>query len=458
MAHLMVSATRKSSGKTTLTIGLSAALRRRGLVVQPFKKGPDYIDPLWLGVAAGRPCHNLDFHTQSPEEIRSAFALRMQGADLGLIEGNLALFDGMDIEGSDSNAALAILLQAPVVLVVDAEGMTRSIAPLLHGYESFDPAVRIAGLVLNNVAGARHEGRLRKVVEHYSGIPLLGVVCREPQLRIEERHLGLVPSNEAEQAEAAVERIRGLVDDQVDLDRIIAVADSAPPVLEAGPAPQLFGRGGAVRIGIARDQSFGFYYPGDLEILASCGAELVPIDTLKDQVLPEVDGLFLGGGFPESRMAELEANTALREAIRAFVEAGRPVYAECGGLMYLSRSLTWKDKRCKMVGVIPGDAVMHDRPQGRGYVRLRETGRSPWPSVPGQSAELAAHEFHYSRLENLAAGLVYAYEVLRGAGVDGHWDGIVYKNLLASYSHMRNVGSNHWAERFVAHVRACRRA
>ncbi len=458
MAHLMVAATRKSSGKTTLSVGVCAALRQRGLAVQPFKKGPDYIDPLWLGAAAGRPCHNLDFHTQSPAEIRAAFARRMQGADLGLIEGNLALFDGMDPEGSDSNAALAALLEAPVVLVVDAQGMTRSVAALLHGYELFDPAVRLAALVLNNVAGARHESRLRQVIERYSRVPLLGVIHRDARLRIEERHLGLVPSNEAEQATAAIERIGALVAEQIDLKHLIGIAHTSPqlPLCEQPPRP--FATGPAVRIGIAQDRAFGFYYPGDLEILASCGAKLVPIDTLSDAALPAIDGLFLGGGFPESRMAELEANAALRAAIREFVEAGGPTYAECGGLMYLSRSLTWKGKSCNMVGIIPGDAVMYARPQGRGYVRLRETGTSPWPQAPGQSLEIAAHEFHYSRLENLAPGLTYAYEVLRGSGVDGRHDGIVYKNLLASYSHMRNVGGNHWAERFVAQVRACRGA
>jgi cobyrinic acid a,c-diamide synthase len=458
MSHLLVSAAHKSSGKTTLTIGLCAALMARGLRVQPFKKGPDYIDPLWLGAAAGRPCHNLDFNTQSPAEIRRAFARRMAGSGFGVIEGNLGLFDGMDLEGSNSNAALAALLGAPVILVIDAEGMTRGVAPLLRGYESFDPSVRIAGVILNNVAGERHGQRLRQVVERYSTTPLLGVVHRNPALRIVERHLGLMPSNEAEAAEETIARIREVVAAQVDLDAVLRVADSAAAVPAAVPDAGSEARSGSrVRIGIARDAAFGFYYPGDLEVIERCGGELVPIDTLSDVRLPSIDGLFLGGGFPESRMEALEANAELREAVRAFVERGGPTYAECGGLMYLSRSLTWKGKRCTMAGVVPGDAVMYARPQGRGYVRLRETGASPWPGSPGGEAEIAAHEFHYSRLENLDPVPAYAYEVLRGTGIDGRHDGIVYKNLLASYSHMRNVGDNHWAERFVAHVRACAR-
>jgi cobyrinic acid a,c-diamide synthase len=454
MPHLMMSAARKSSGKTTLTIGLCAALRQRGLAVQPFKKGPDYIDPLWLGSAAGRACRNLDFHTQRREEIRADFAQYMQGADIGILEGNLGLFDGMDLQGTDSNAALAKLLGAPVVLVIDAQGMTRGVAPLIRGYEGFDPQLPIAGLILNNVAGGRHGARLRQVVEHYSRLPLLGVVERERDLRIVERHLGLMPSNEVEQAEAKIAMIRDRVAGQLDLDRLVELAGSAGPITTGERAPGPTATGPRVRIGVARDAAFGFYYPGDLEAMEACGAELVSIDTLADRQLPNVDGLFLGGGFPESRMEALEANGSLREQIRRFVEAGGPTYAECGGLMYLSRSLTWGPKRCKMVGAIPADSVMGERPQGRGYVRLRETGAGPWARLAGQPEEIAAHEFHYSRLERLGPGLTFAYDMLRGHGVDGRHDGIVYKNLLASYCHLRNVGGNRWVERFVMHVRS----
>jgi cobyrinic acid a,c-diamide synthase len=211
-----------------------------------------------------------------------------------------------------------------------------------------------------------------------------------------------------------------------------------------------------VRVGIAQDEAFGFYYPGDLAALRLAGAQLVPFDTLHDEGLPEVDGLFIGGGFPESRMEQLEANAPMREAVAAFIEAGGPAYAECGGLMYLARSLAWHGKVCRMTGVIPADVVMCERPQGRGYVRLSETGESPWPASGDGSAEIAAHEFHYSRLENLAPGLRYAYRVLRGHGIDGDRDGIVHKNLLASYTHLRDAGGNHWTRRFVAHVQACR--
>jgi cobyrinic acid a,c-diamide synthase len=454
MTHLFISAAHKSSGKTTVSIGLCAALRARGRVVQPFKKGPDYIDPLWLSQAAGRPCYNLDFYTMAREEIETTFREQLHGADLGLIEGNKGLYDGLDLDGSNSNAALAALLGAPVVLVLDTRGMTRGVAPLILGYQAFDPRIRIAGVILNHVGGSRHEGKLRQVIEHYTDVRVLGAVARSRELEIVERHLGLMPSNESREAAAQIERLGACIDGSVDLDAVLAIAAQAAPVAVVSPRPALAEP--EVRIGIAQDEAFGFYYPGDLEALRRAGAALVPFDTLRDRALPAVDGLFIGGGFPETRMTELEANAAMREAVAHFIDCGGPVYAECGGLMYLARSLAWHGKVCKMAGVIPADVVMCDRPQGRGYVRLSETGESPWPSGEDAPAQIAAHEFHYSRLENLAPGLRYAYRVLRGHGIDGERDGIVHKNLLASYTHLRDAGGNHWTRRFVAHVRACR--
>ena len=459
MAHLLISAAHKSSGKTTVSIGLCAALARRQLAVQPFKKGPDYIDPMWLGRAAGS-CHNLDFYTQSREEIRSAFAQRLCGADVGLIEGNKGLYDGLDLDGSNSNAALAALLGAPVLLVIDARGMTRGIAPLILGYQAFDPSIRIGGVILNQLGGSRHEGKLRAVIEHYTDVPVLGAVHRDRELEIRERHLGLVPSNEAEQVDDRIDRIAQAIGKQVNLDKVLALAQTAPSLPAPGRSGSRDGASPSVRIGVARDAAFGFYYPGDLEALQAAGAELVAIDTLKDTALPILDGMFIGGGFPETHMDVLERNEAMRREIRAAVESGLPVYAECGGLMYLARSLAWQGKVRQMVGVIPADVVMHERPQGRGYVRLKETGKGPWPLLDdgGQPAELAAHEFHHSRLENLGEGCDFAYRVLRGAGIDGVHDGIVYKNVLASYCHLRDVRVNRWTQRFVQHVRACKSA
>lgn len=454
MSHFFISAAHKSSGKTAISIGLSAALCERGLAVQPFKKGPDYIDPLWLSATCGRPCHNLDFYTMQRQEIEQVFASAMVGADLGIIEGNKGLYDGLDLDGSNSNAALAKLLGSPVILVIDARGMTRGIAPLILGYRDFDKDMNIAGVILNKVGGSRHEAKLRAVIEHYTDVPVVGAVHNDPELVIEERHLGLMPSNESDQAQDQIARLGRAVASQVDLQKIqdIAATATPSPVMKVEPDRHAVTME-PVRIGYARDRSFGFYYPGDLQSLRENGAELIPIDTLDDQTLPDVDGLFLGGGFPEVVMEELEANSSLRQEILGFIEEGGPVYAECGGLMYLSRSITWKGRTCSMVGAIPGDIVMYERPQGRGYVRLRETGAAPWPKETDIPVEIAAHEFHYSALENLDEGVVYAYEVLRGTGIDGSNDGILYKNLLANYTHMRDVAGNHWTRRFIAQVR-----
>jgi len=458
MGHLFISAAHKSSGKTTLAAGVAAALVKRGLSVQTFKKGPDYIDPMWLASATGRPCHNLDYHTMTEAEILATFARHSHGADISVIEGNKGLFDGLDLDGANSNAALATLLQAPVVLVLDAVGMTRGIAPLILGYQAFDPDMRIAGVILNKIGGARHESKLRQIIEHYTDVPVLGSVQRQPSLEISERHLGLIPSNEAAEAAFMVSAIADVVAREVDLDRVLEVAVSTAPI-SASPGP---GRARApqdLRIAIARDSAFGFYYPGDLEALEAAGAELIYFDTLVDNRLPDADGLFIGGGFPESHLVALESNVRLRAHIRSCIEGGMPTYAECGGLMYLSHTLYWRGEKRKMAGVIPAEAVMHDTPQGRGYVRLRETGEGPWPlaAQDGAPAEIAAHEFHYASLENLAGDPVFAYDVVRGAGIDGRHDGLVYKNMLAGFAHLRDVEANRWASRFVEFARVCKR-
>ncbi|MDA8095173.1 MAG: hydrogenobyrinic acid a,c-diamide synthase (glutamine-hydrolyzing) [Betaproteobacteria bacterium] len=455
-ARLLISAAHKSSGKTTLSIGLCAALSKAGHAVQPFKKGPDYIDPMWLSKASKRSCFNLDFYLMPPAEIVALFARHAEGADLCLIEGNKGLYDGLDLKGSNSNAALARLLDAPVVLVIDARGTIRGVAPLLLGYQAFDPEIRIGGVILNRVGGARHEQKLRAVIEHYTDIPVLGAVHENARLAIEERHLGLMPSGEAEAAAATIEEIGRIVASQVDLDRLVDVAREAAPMATAPGASRARASAARLRIGILQDRAFGFYYADDLERLADGGADLVPIDALHDAELPPIDGLICGGGFPEVFIGELEANAGLRSALKRAIEGGLPVYAECGGLMYLSRSISWRGTRGEMVGVIPGDVVMHDKPQGRGYVRLRETGRGPWSNVDAEAQGLVcAHEFHYSGLENLGA-VGFAYDVERGFGVDGRHDGVLVHNVFASYAHLRSVGGVHWTQSFLSFVEQTR--
>jgi cobyrinic acid a,c-diamide synthase len=386
-------------------------------------------------------------------EILQTFG-RGNNAQISIIEGNKGLYDGLDLDGSNSNAALAQLLQTPVVLVIDAQGMTRGIAPLILGYQAFEPNINIAGVILNKLGGSRHESKLRTVIEHYTSVPVIGAVHRNAELTILERHLGLIPSNEVSTAENHIEVVGNLIAQQVDLDKLVAIADQAK--LPMSPStPTSYTVPPDVRIGIAMDAAFGFYYPDDVEAFAHAGAELVPVNTLQDDALPPIDGLFIGGGFPETHMPQLSGNQSMRVAIADAIEQGLPVYAECGGLMYLTRSIAWGDKKYDMVGAITADTVMHEKPQGRGYVQLEETEHHPWCRESSPSP-LPGHEFHYSSLEHLNPDVQFAYKIKRGAGVNGKFDGILHKNLLANYSHLRNVNNNQWVHRFVDFVRRCK--
>lgn len=451
MNRVLISAAHKSSGKTTVSIGLCAALCKRGISVQPFKKGPDYIDPLWLSQASGLPCRNLDLYLMQAEEIEQSFA--RSHADFKLVEGNKGLYDGLALDGSNSNAALAKMLKLPVVLVIDARGMTRGIAPLILGYQAFDKDINIAGVILNNLGGKRHEAKLRDVIAHYTGIPVIGAIQHDKRLNIDERHLGLVPSNESAEANAMIQLLGDAIEQQVDIDMLLSLTQAADESAAALAAQTVTPAAGKVRIGIARDSAFAFYYTDDLDTLQQSGAELIPINLLQDKHLPQLDGLFIGGGFPEMLAAQLEANSTMRQQIKSAIEHGLPTYAECGGLMYLSRQISYKGQTHAMAGVIPGDVVMHDRPVGRGYVHLSETNEHLWPHAAAQDNNIKVHEFHYSSLEQLPPQSRFAYRVTRGHGIDGKHDGYLYKNLLACYAHQHNVGNCHWAQRFVSFVK-----
>lgn len=449
MSWFMIAAAHKSSGKTVISTGLAAALAARGSAPQCFKKGPDYIDPMWLAAASGRPCYNLDFNTMERDELVAFHAART--SELSIVEANKGLFDGVATDGSDSNAELAKLLGLPVVLVVDTTGMTRGIAPLLQGYMAFDRDVRISGVILNKVAGTRHEGKLRAAVEAYTDLPVLGTVPRHPDLDIGERHLGLITPAETKGVSEFIARAGKIVGDAIDLDRLQALTKGSaqtPESRAASPHPET-----DIRIAIARDAAFGFYYPDDLEAFAAAGAELVPFDALTDRQLPDADGLFIGGGFPETQAAALAANATLKTDIRNRIGAGLPTYAECGGLMYLCRSLVWHGVSHAMVGAVPGDAIMYPRPQGRGYALFERTADDPWR---GEAGTYNAHEFHYARVENLPGDTRFARKITRGAGIGGGNDGIVVGNLLAGFCHLRSSWNNPWVTEFVNFVRSHR--
>nr|WP_277998900.1 cobyrinate a,c-diamide synthase [Moorella sulfitireducens] len=442
---MVIAAPHGRSGKTTITLGLIVALRQRGLVVQPFKKGPDFIDPGWLTLAAGRPCRNLDLFFLPPEKLLQHFSTSCRGADMGLIEGAMGLFDGLDLEGSNSTAALARTLNCPVILIINALRMTRSAAAMVQGFQNFDPGVKIAGVILNQVARPRHEDMLRRSIEHYTGLPVLGAMPKKKDYVIPDRHLGLVPAAENEDIHAALAATGTAVAANVDLDALLAIASQVPdlppgPEHRQPPSPR-------VRLGIFRDRAFTFYYPENLEALEQAGAEISLVNSLEDEKLPDIEGLYIGGGFPEVFAARLEANVSLRRAVKRAIVEGMPVYAECGGLMYLARRLNYQGRWYEMSGALPFDVTMSSRPQGHGYTTMMVEGESPFFS---RGSLIKGHEFHHSRVINLDRQAVdFLYRVKRGFGIDGRVDGILYNNVLAGYNHLYALTHPEWAANLV---------
>jgi cobyrinic acid a,c-diamide synthase len=466
--RLVIAAPQGRSGKTTLALGLCAALAARGLSVQPFKKGPDYIDPSWLTEAAGRACRSLDpFFLVSQEEVHRAFLRGAIGADISLIEGNHGLYDSLDDEGTGSTAAVARCLQAPIILVVNAARMSRSVAALVQGYQNFEPDTHIAAVILNNVAHStldggqsRHEIKLRNAIERHCHLPVVGILPRSSLLTIPDRHLGLVPRAEDDALIPAIDACRRAVEQHVDLDAVLNIARSAPPIpawqewpggADADLTPARLPHSTIARIGVIRDRAFSFYYPENLEALTDAGAGLVFVDALRDSHLPDLDALYIGGGFPEMFIQELSANRRLRLDIRAAAKGGLPMYAECGGLMYLSRRIIWGDRSAEMVGDLPCDVEVTDRPQGHGYVIAEVVDGNPFLPV---GTIVRGHEFHHSRIVNWQGDLSTAYRLLRGNGLGGGRDGLVYRNVLASYTHLHAAGSPGWAQGLVARARA----
>ncbi len=462
MSAFYISAAHKSSGKTTLSIGICAAIRKRSLSVQAFKKGPDYIDPIWLTQVSGQACRNLDFYTSGKEYILQQFQQHQAGKDVVLVEGNMGLFDGLSLDGSDSNAAMAKLLGLPVVLVVDCSGTSRGIAPLLNGYQTFDPDVQYAGVILNKLAGARHQKKLQDVIEAYSDFTILGAVPRNHDIQVTERHLGLIPSNEIrEQSGHIIDLLAQQASQYIDIDRLLESTSTAPVqhqqtavVPTVGTTPEQ-PNPSKLRIAVAMDEAFGFYYPGDLERFEQSGAEIIPFSCLHDDALPEnIDGLFIGGGFPETQATQLAANKRCREDIRRAITNGLPAYAECGGLMYLCQDLLHDGQHFPMCDIIPARVKMHAKPQGRGYVKLQTTPQHPW--YDEDLPVIHAHEFHYSALQVEASNMKYGYAMKRGTGIDGMNDGIILYNLVANYTHLRCTDQCSWVDDFVSFVQHCK--
>jgi len=451
--RLTVAALRGSAGKTTLTLGLIGAYRRRGRSVGPAKKGPDYIDAAWLSRAAGRPCRNLDTFMLDRARVRQSFGLSATGAELVVIEGNRGLYDGMDADGTHSTAELAKLVDSPVLLVCDCSKVSRTMAAMVAGCRHLDPDVAIGGVILNHVRGARHEAMLTACIEQDAGLPVLGAVPRLDELAMPERHLGLAPPREHLDPEGVLAEATRLAERYLDLDAIWQLARQAGPV-EIPAATVRAESASGVRIGVVRDRAFWFYYPENTEALQSSGAELITVDALGDSELPDVDALYIGGGFPETQARALADNVSFRTSLREAAAGGLPIYAECGGLIYLGRELICQDRRYPMAGVLSGTFALHRRPQAHGYTIGVVDRDNPFLPV---GTELRGHEFHYTRVvEGKPSEDELAISVRRGRGIAAGRDGWIRDNVMATYGHLHALGTPGWADALVARAAAFR--
>ncbi|MDR2550953.1 MAG: cobyrinate a,c-diamide synthase [Desulfobulbus sp.] len=437
------------SGKSVVAVGLVAALSNRGKGVVSFKKGPDYIDAGWLGKASGQPCYNLDPYLMSAEAITTTFQRRIHGNGFAVVEGNRGIFDGVSAEGEFSTAELAQQLDLPVLLVINCAKTTRTVAALVLGCQAFDPRIRFAGVILNQIATARHEKVIRQSLEKYIDLPVLGIMPRLKKDVFPMRHLGVTPHQEYAAASEAVASLAVLAENHFDLDAIVGRMREVAPL----PPEQDGQAASEVTIGVLRDAAFQFYYQENLEALAAAGARLVMIDALRFQELPpDLDGLYIGGGFPETSARELADNAGFRRSVRERIDAGLPVYAECGGLIYLGRSILLDNREYPLAGVFPVTFAIGAKPQAHGYSAF--TVEKPNSFYP-VGTRIKGHEFRYSivhRWDGTTDDLSLAMN--RGTGFRDGRDGLVKRNVLALYTHVMASGTPEWATGFIAAARS----
>ena len=436
------------SGKSVVSVGLIAALKNRGGAVAPFKKGPDYIDAGWMSKAAGQPCYNLDPYLMEPETIVTTFQRHIAGCRYAVVEGNRGLFDGVNASGEFSTAELARLLDLPVLLVINCSKTTRTVAALVLGCLAFDPGIPFAGVILNQIATSRHETIIRQSLEQYTDMAVLGVMPRLTRDIFPMRHLGVTPHQEYEAAAEAVACLAALAETHFDLDALIATMRPVMPLPVNRPGRAASGP----TIGVLRDAAFQFYYEENLEALTAAGARLVMIDALHSSALPDhLDGLYIGGGFPETSARQLADNASFRRSVREAVDGGLPVYAECGGLIFLGRSILLDDQEFPLAGVFPVTFAIGTKPQAHGYSTFVVEGSNSFYPV---GTRIRGHEFRYSIVhhwDGAADDLVLAME--RGTGFSGGRDGLVKHNTLALYTHVLASGTPQWVEGFMAATR-----
>ena len=448
---IMVAGLGGGSGKSVVAVGLAAAYAGLGRRVVPFKKGPDYIDAGWLQLAAGKPCYNLDPYLMSETAISVSFASHAGSAEIAIVEGNRGLYDGVNLEGSYSTAELAVMLNVPVLLVVNCTKTTRTVAAMVLGCQQFDRRVEIRGVILNQVGTARHEKIVRQAVEHYTGVPVLGAIPRMKTDIFPQRHLGITPYQEYEGAEKAARKLADIAVEHLDLKKIEQVMGeiALPAKIEAGELQE--SSNASVRIGILKDAAFQFYYPENIEALQRAGAELVEINAMSVPAIPELDGLYIGGGFPETSARRLSENATFRRSVLEAVESGLPVYAECGGLIYLGESISLDGEEFPLVGVFPVRFGLEKKPQAHGYTILEVSGKNGfYPS--GET--IKGHEFRYSKILSWQGDAEdLALTMQRGVGFAEGRDGLVFKNVLALYSHVHALATPQWAGNMVAKAR-----
>ena len=458
MKQLLITGDRSGSGKTSITLALAALLAKKD-VVQTFKVGMDYIDPSYLSAVSGRPCRNLDSYTLSQDQIQDIFRFGCRGAGIALVEGVRGLYEGAEpLDDTGSTAAIAKSLELPVVLVVSAQSITRSAAAIVKGFQSFDPEVNIVAVILNNVKGGSHKAKALTAIEHYCNVPVIGAIPRMEEMQLAMRHLGLVPYREGSgrgDFDARIATITDIIGQYVDLDRLKSLMkdtemdDAAQSVFDPAPPRD-------VRIGVAIDEAFNFYYADLVDILHTLGADVLPFSPVHDR-LPAAEGYIIGGGYPELFVRELEANDRMREALRESSRAGTPIYAECGGLMYLTDSMTLKkgwqdaeaDRTFEMCGVFRGTTRMPSR-RVVSYVEGTSSALSPLGC-----GSFRGHEFHYSDVD-LYPDTRFAYHLSRGIGIRDNLDGVVVHNTLGSYTHLHPVASSGMFRHFVERCRARR--
>ena len=442
------------SGKSVVAVGLAAALTKAGRKVVPFKKGPDYIDAGWMKLAAGHPCYNLDPFLMDEEVIRQSFLAHSAGADLAIVEGNRGLYDGVNAEGGYSTADLALTLNMPVLLVVNCTKTTRTVAAMVLGCQRLDERIDIRGVVLNQIGTERHRAIVTQAVENYTGLPVLGAVPRMKRDIFPMRHLGVTPHQEYEGSAAAIDFLAATMTEHLDLARIEEImAPIGESITSVGAAaiPENGAEDVKLRIGILMDAAFQFYYSENLEALERLGAELIMINALTANTLPAIDGLYIGGGFPETSAAELAANETFRQSVKQAAESGLPIYAECGGLIYLGESIVLNGQEYPLAGVFPIRFGMSKRPQAHGYSTFTVEGENPFY---GTGTEIKGHEFRYSTIldwQGQPEQLVL--NMTRGQGFRSGRDGLTMNNVLALYTHVHADGTPQWAEGFMDRCR-----